>query len=211
MRHFLLRLALTSLNLVVLNITPQTSLAHQVELSTDVGATLHIEPDDTPKAGEVTEIWFALTRKGGQSIPLAACDCALAVYATPAEAQPILEPPLNPVSAEGYADIPGAQFTFPTVGAYELVLTGQPQTEKDFAPFELRFDVLVAAGSALKSPTQPEAQSKNPSDNGSETIASSADLTLPSDQRSPRLIALITGGAIALLAMGIVLWRRRSQ
>ncbi|NJL42274.1 MAG: hypothetical protein HC935_00390 [Pseudanabaena sp. SU_2_4] len=51
--------------------------AHQVEISSDVGATLHIEPDDKPKAGQPTQVWFALTTKGGQVIPLSACDCQL--------------------------------------------------------------------------------------------------------------------------------------
>lgn len=43
--------------------------AHKVKTTADVGATLHIEPNDTPRAGEVTRAWFALTRKGGKVIP----------------------------------------------------------------------------------------------------------------------------------------------
>ncbi|MGB0564006.1 MAG: hypothetical protein ACPGVO_19730, partial [Spirulinaceae cyanobacterium] len=90
-------------------------LAHQIELADGVGATLHIEPNDTPKAGEPSEVWFALTRRGGEIIPLADCDCTLTVYSgsqTAAETDsetdtdPLLEPTLQPVAAEGYEAIP---------------------------------------------------------------------------------------------------------
>lgn len=176
-----------------------------MELSRDVGATLHIEPDDTPKAGEVTQLWFALTRKGGVAIPLADCDCALAVYTTPVAAEPWLEPELTPISAEGYAAIPGAQFTFPAVGAYELVLTGQPQANQNFAPFELRFEVLVAAGSAASEP-QLKQQPEPPPAEESDAIAPS-----PHNSNSPSRTGLIVGGiggAIAILTVGFVMWQQ---
>lgn len=132
------------------------AIAHLVEISGDVGATLHIEPNDRPRAGEPSLTWFALTREGGRSIPLDACNCELAVYARSTSTdEPIQEPPLRAISAEGYQDIPGTEITFPEVGAYELVLRGEPITPEDFQPFELRFDITVAAGQAVQPPTQP--------------------------------------------------------
>ncbi|ERN41124.1 hypothetical protein KR51_00023870 [Rubidibacter lacunae KORDI 51-2] len=120
--------------------------AHQVEIQNDVGATLHIEPDDTPQAGRPTLAWFALTRRGGRTIPLSQCDCSLAVYALPLNAgePPLLTPPLQPVDAERYAGIPGAELTFPDPGAYRLQLSGSPQAGEDFTPFEFAFDVTVS-------------------------------------------------------------------
>ena len=118
------------------------TVAHQVEVAEDVGATLHIEPNDIPLAGAPSDIWFALTQTGGIIVPLEDCDCFLAVY--DASNTEIATPSLTPVSAEGYADIPGASVTFPAVGAYELVLTGTPANDKQFAPFTLRFEVTVA-------------------------------------------------------------------
>ena len=130
--------------------TSSRALAHQVEVQADVGATLHIEPDDTPRAGEEVLAWFALTRKGGQTIPLKDCDCTLAVSVQSGRSQatPTLEPALKAVEAEGYEGIPGATFTFPEVGAYTLVINGTPKQANDFTPFELAFDVTVAAVSA---------------------------------------------------------------
>jgi hypothetical protein len=125
-----------------------SALAHKVEVSADVGATLHIEPNDTPRAGETALAWFALTRKGGKAIPLAQCDCQLAVYAEPhIPGEPaLLEPSLQAVNAERFQSIPGADITFPKPGIYQLQLTGKPKPGANFQPFEFKFDVTVAVG-----------------------------------------------------------------
>lgn len=120
--------------------------AHQVQVSGEVGGTLHIEPQDNPRAGVASQAWFALARRGGQTVPLSACHCQLQVYARPRRQgdAPILSPALQAVSAEGRQGIPGATVTFPRAGAYELVLRGRPVTSGAFTPFELRFPVTVA-------------------------------------------------------------------
>ncbi|MEI6445649.1 MAG: hypothetical protein WCO29_21595 [Nostocales cyanobacterium ELA583] len=126
-------------------------LAHTVKISADVGGTVHLEPNDNPRAGEVTQAWFALTRKGGKVIPLKDCNCQLAIYAEPhvAGEPALLEPPLKPIQAERYEGIPGAEITFPKPGAYQLQLTGKPVTEGSFKPFEFEFVVTVATGQAV--------------------------------------------------------------
>ncbi|MFM2061690.1 MAG: hypothetical protein RLZZ507_1360 [Cyanobacteriota bacterium] len=125
--------------------------AHTVKISGDIGGTIHIEPNDNPRAGEAAQTWFALTRKGGKVLPLKECNCQLAIYAephTPGEPA-LLEPPLKPVDAERYQGIPGAEITFPKPGVYELQLSGKPATDASFRPFELKFQVTVAAGKAV--------------------------------------------------------------
>ncbi|MGK7891623.1 MAG: hypothetical protein AB4042_20020 [Leptolyngbyaceae cyanobacterium] len=121
-------------------------MAHQVEIAGDVGGTIHIEPNDTPRAGEEALTWFALTKRGGQVIPLSSCDCSLAVYRRPYRQgdEAIATPSLRAISAEGYNGIPGADIVFPNPGAYELVLTGEPLTAGAFSSFELIFSVTVA-------------------------------------------------------------------
>jgi hypothetical protein len=120
--------------------------AHEVQISNDVGGTLHIEPNDNPKAGTASLAWFALTRRGGQSIPLSECNCSLMVYAQPRgqNDSPIQQPTLTATTAEGRQGIPSATITFPRAGAYELVLQGRPNSSGSFTPFELRFSVTVA-------------------------------------------------------------------
>lgn len=125
-----------------------SSLAHTVEISNEVGGTLHVEPNDSPQAGKPNLIWFALTRRGGQPIALSECNCTLAVYQEPRQQNdaPVQQPTLNATSAEGRQGIPSATVTFPHLGSYELVLQGTPTTAGTFAPFELKFSVTVAQG-----------------------------------------------------------------
>ncbi|HEY9800705.1 MAG TPA: hypothetical protein V6D25_10125 [Leptolyngbyaceae cyanobacterium] len=142
-------LLLGCVSLSIIDTYPAT--AHKVETTPDVGATLHIEPNDNPRAGESTLTWFALTRKGGKVIPLVQCNCQLAVYAqphTPGEPA-LLEPSLKPVNAEIYQGIPGADINFPKPGIYQLQLTGKPTSGANFKPFEFKFEVTVAAGNRV--------------------------------------------------------------
>ncbi|WP_244142021.1 hypothetical protein [aff. Roholtiella sp. LEGE 12411] len=142
------------LNCLVISITNiHAASAHSVKIAADVGGTLHIEPNDNPRAGEPTQAWFALTRKGGRVIPLAQCNCQLAVYAQPYAPgePPLLEPSLNPVAAERYQGIPGAEIVFPKPGIYQLQLNGKPVSGASFKPFKFQFEVTVAAGTSNSS------------------------------------------------------------
>lgn len=125
--------------------------AHEVKTATDVGATLHIEPNDNPRAGKPAKTWFILTHKGGKVIPLAECDCHLAVYNEPHKDEdkqpPLLQPTLQPVTVENYQNIPGTVITFPKPGGYELDLDGKPTDGKSFQPFELEFEATVIENS----------------------------------------------------------------
>lgn len=140
-------LFLSCLVISITNIYPVS--AHKVEVAGDVGGTLHIEPNDNPRAGEPSQAWFALTRRGGRVIPLSQCNCQLAVYAQPYAAgePPLLEPLLEPVAAERYQGIPGAEVVFPKPGIYQLQLNGKPVSGARFKPFEFKFEVTVAGGS----------------------------------------------------------------
>ncbi|MFH7245580.1 MAG: hypothetical protein ACHWZW_22320 [Spirulina sp.] len=131
-----------------------------MQTSDTVGGTLHLEPNDTPRAQEDTLIWLALTQRGGRVIPLEDCDCTLRIYQGD---RMLAQPYLQPTSAEGYQGIPSATFLFPAVGTYTLVFEGQPVNEATFAPFELGYTVTVAAAApaapeptTTDMPTEPE-------------------------------------------------------
>ena len=127
--------------------------AHKIEIHLDVGATMHIEPNDAPRTGESALTWFALTQKGGRIIPLNECNCKLSVYSqTSPEGTPLQQPILKAVSQESYQGIPAATITFPAAGAYQLQLQGKPKNEAKFSPFELKFDVNVVPGVVAPSP-----------------------------------------------------------
>jgi hypothetical protein len=142
--------------LVIGIISNSVASAHNVKTTADVGGTIHIQPNDNPRAGERSQVWVALTRKGGKVIPLKECNCQLAVYAEPhSPGEPaLLEPSLQAISAERYKGIPGSEITFPKPGAYLLQLSGKPASGASFQPFKLKFEVTVAAGSASATETQ---------------------------------------------------------
>jgi hypothetical protein len=126
------------------------SAAHQVETSKagDVAATFHIEPNHQPKVGKPSRTWFALTRRGGQVIPLAQCACTLSVYAMPrtkGKTSPLLRPQLTAATVEKYKGIPSTNITFAKAGRYELVLQGKPKSGGNFQPFEFSYEVTVGS------------------------------------------------------------------
>ncbi|MEM8605420.1 MAG: hypothetical protein AAGF24_16485 [Cyanobacteria bacterium P01_H01_bin.121] len=185
------RLNSNPLNSNPLNRIPLNSsvIAHQIQIDQTVGATKHIEPNDNPRAGEPSVVWFALTQKGGASIPLSDCDCQLTVYAQD-QTEPFATPELNPITAEGYEGIPSATVTFPAVGAYRLRLQGQPEAEQDFAAFELEFDVLVAqaARSSVNTPmAAPNSAAESNASVEPESPAEQANLSEP-DAATPETL-----------------------
>ncbi|MGF1576222.1 MAG: hypothetical protein ACFCU9_09850 [Cyanophyceae cyanobacterium] len=134
---------LVGILLLSLAVTPVE--AHTIKADGEVGVLFHLEPDHNPRAGDPALVWFALTRRGGEAIGFDACDCRLAVYAAPfnPDADPVLEPELEPIDAESFVGIPGAEVVFPAVGAYVLELRGDPLMEGDFDPFRLTYEVTV--------------------------------------------------------------------
>ena len=122
--------------------------AHNVEVSEDVACTFHITPNHNPKVGKPSLAWFALTRKGGKSLPFSECDCQLNVYSQPrnAESKPIMNPELKGIDTEQYQEIPGAEITFPKAGVYDLEITGSAKDGKSFKPFKFNYSVTVTGG-----------------------------------------------------------------
>ncbi|WP_019498882.1 hypothetical protein [Pseudanabaena sp. PCC 6802] len=188
--------------------------AHEVEISGEVGATLHIEPDDRAKAGEPTQVWFALTEKGGKVIPLSECDCKLKVYTGKQTDKPLVEPPLKAIAVEQYQGIPGAEVTFPNVGAYKLELSGSPKSGAKFSPFNLSYDVVVAGkvetAKESPKPEQKPAETENKSGNKAEKLSEVSRQT-ESDSNTPLWWIVPTG---ILLTAGVVvgaIWLLRSD
>jgi hypothetical protein len=118
----------------------------QMATSTTVGATMHLEPNDMPHAGQASPTWFMLTQRGGSIIPPANCRCEIAVYDANNQDLSVgtntIHHPLSTVSVNQHQAI-GTTVTFPAAGNYTVVLSGQSQ-DKSFDPFELIFPVIVS-------------------------------------------------------------------
>ena len=138
---------LASLLASVVLITPVE--AHEVETApaADIAATFHLEPNHQPKAGKPSRAWFALTRRGGQIIPLSQCACMLVIYSLPRpsrQSPPLIKPNLTAVNVEKYQGIPSANVIFPKAGRYTLELSGKAKAGGNFQPFKLSYDVTVS-------------------------------------------------------------------
>ena len=187
-------------------------LAHSIKVSGDVAATFHIEPHHNPKAGEPSQAWFALTHPGGAIIPLAQCDCKLAIHLEPhkEEDAPLLAPSLQPISIEKYQGIPSAAITFPKPGAYEIELSGKPKAGAKFQPFELSYTVIVTTGAASTViPSTEEIAGKH---SHIENSATSQKAISSTRQPSPWLAPLAIGGTIVGIgAVGFMLQRLKKR
>jgi hypothetical protein len=193
--------------------------AHKVEISGDIAGLWHVEPNHSPKAGEPAQVWIALTQAGGAIVPLEQCDCKLEIYSAPRTAgeTPVLEPPLEAISAEQYQGIPGAEVIFPEAGEYELQLSGAPQSGADFQPFELSYTAIVGRGTAAPSadpstqtantPAEETQTANNPS---TEEPTSDDSQTIPANQTHSSRLPLITL-VVALILGGLGLIVRQSK
>lgn len=124
--------------LAALLLTPTPALAHELVRSGNVGALLHIEPDDEPVVGTANRTWFETNQRGGKPINLTNCTCALSVYQGSVRpgAKPVSSPRLRTEKNKLTADL-----VFPQEGAYTLVLTGTPKPGATFNPFRLEWVV----------------------------------------------------------------------
>jgi hypothetical protein len=118
-------------------------LAHTVKVTGDVAAIFHVEPNHNPRAGQQALIWAALTKRGGQGIPLSQCNCQMAIYSSPRGSQPIARLSLRSINAEQYRGAIAANATFPRAGRYEIELSGSPKAGASFQPFRLTYSVSV--------------------------------------------------------------------
>jgi hypothetical protein len=178
MFYFSDRLTLTSMVglLFVSPLIGKPVFAHKVEVTADVAGTWHVEPNHAPKAGAPAQVWIALTRRGGELLPLAQSNCQLNVYAMPRSEgdQPVLKPTLEAITAEQYEGIPGAEVVFPKTGLYELELGCTPKTAGDFIPFQMNYQVTVATAVSPAALTEsplaelPEAEANPQASPGSE-------------------------------------------
>ncbi|MBI4783906.1 MAG: hypothetical protein HY785_21690 [Oscillatoriophycideae cyanobacterium NC_groundwater_1537_Pr4_S-0.65um_50_18] len=119
---------------------PSIAYRQQVASSNSVGASIHLEPNDTPQANQASPMQFVLTQRGGGLIPPESCACQVAIYnsANQTIAQNI---PLSTASTKASQAIE-AMITFPAADSYTVVLSGQSKDDT-FQPFELIFPVIV--------------------------------------------------------------------
>lgn len=130
--------------------------AHVLKIDGNIGATLHIDPDDDPIAGEQSGFFFEFKDKQNAFTPVG-CDCTFSISESGKE---IYSQPLFQNNSQPSLDNASVFFTFPQRDVYQVKVTGKPLVQNAFQPFVLTYDVRVAREAT---PTPPPTTSQNTS------------------------------------------------
>lgn len=118
---------------------PPIASAHFLETDNNIGAVLHVDPNDDPIAKSPAAFFFAFKDKQNKFQPKN-CDCTFLIYEHGNE---IFSQPLfanNDTPSLSNASI---FYTFPKIDVYEVVVTGEPFTKGSFQPFTLTWNFRV--------------------------------------------------------------------
>lgn len=134
---------------------PTNTSAHVLQYSGSIGAVLHVNPEDDPIAGDISNFFFEFKDKKNKFIP-ANCDCKAKILKDGKEiySQDLFKDNTNP----SLTNI-SFSYTFPTIGIYSIVVDGKAR-DSSFEDFNLKYDVRVARG-VSNVPTPISSQSQN--------------------------------------------------
>ncbi len=115
---------LTLVVLIVMNLFfTHPVMAHALKTDGTLGAILHIDPDDSPIAGDLSTFVFEFTTTNGQ-FSIDQCQCQVSITQSDKE-----------VYHQQLSDI-AFTYVFPEKDIYQLTVTGKPQ-------FKLKWDIRV--------------------------------------------------------------------
>jgi hypothetical protein len=113
-------------------------MAHFVKSDSEIGAVLHVDPGDDPKAGEESNIIFEF-KDLNNKFNLTNCDCSIVIYK---EGQEIFSERLAPVAPDQNLSSV-TSFVFPEKNVYKIKVNGK-SNENLYPEFMLEYDVRVA-------------------------------------------------------------------
>lgn len=125
-------------------LVPGVASAHVLKVDGDIGAVLHINPDDNPTVGESTDYVMSFEDASGR-FSLPKCDCMVSIVRN---GQTLVTKPL----ANSGNEISENHYTFTKPGVYDMRFTGTPKQSGNFQPFTLDYEVRVTDGQANKRP-----------------------------------------------------------
>lgn len=124
--------------LVAVFVTTGLASAHVLKQDNGITGILHIPPEDNPSAGQPTEMDESFGDQAGR-FSLPDCDCMMSIKGGGKVLQTV---PLKPYFSGATLDSV-ATVQFPTVGVYDVVVTGRAKDHK-FPDFQLDYLVRVA-------------------------------------------------------------------
>lgn len=125
--------------LYTIYLTP-TTFAHVLKTDGNIGAVLHIDPDDDPIAGQQSGFFFEFKDKTNKFKP-ENCNCTFSILRADKE---IFTQPLFQNSSSPSLTSASIFFTFPEKDVYQIKVKGLPNTPDAFQQFELTYDIRVA-------------------------------------------------------------------
>jgi hypothetical protein len=117
----------------------QTAQAHVLATDNNIGAILHVDPNDDPIAGEQAGFLFEFLDKQNKFQPKI-CDCTFLISENGVEifSQPLFK--LNPNPSLNQASV---FYTFPKIDVYQIQVIGTPTVPNGFQPFTLTWNWRV--------------------------------------------------------------------
>lgn len=123
---------------------PAIASAHVLKVDDDIGAVLHINPDDNPTTGDSTDYILSFDDDTGK-FSLPKCNCGVSIIEN---GKTIATKPLVVSSSQ----VSENHYTFLKPDVYDIRFTGTPKTPDAFQPFTLDYEVRVTDG---QTNTQP--------------------------------------------------------
>lgn len=140
-RIFLLGLILFG----AISILPSGVSAHILETNGNIGAVLHIDPDDDPIAGQQAGFFFEFKDKQNKFDPKL-CDCTFIISE---QGKQIFSQDLFASNSTPSLDNASVFYTFPKRDVYQVQVAGKPLAPNGFQPFTLTYNIRVDQGTNI--------------------------------------------------------------
>ncbi|MGH7203099.1 MAG: hypothetical protein ACREHC_01505 [Candidatus Levyibacteriota bacterium] len=118
---------------------PQQVFAHFLATDKNIGAVLHVDPNDEPIAGSQASFFFEFKDKENKFDPQN-CDCTFLIKENDNTiySQPLFQDNNKPSLNNAHV-----VYTFPQKDVYQVQVVGKPNTLNAFAPFTLSWDFRI--------------------------------------------------------------------
>lgn len=113
--------------------------AHFLATDKNIGAVLHVDPTDEPVVGAQTSFFFEFKDKDNKFNP-ENCDCSFNIFENGRNvySQPLFQTVTKPSLTNA-----AVFYTFSEKGAYEIRVSGKPNSANKFSSFNLKWNLRV--------------------------------------------------------------------
>lgn len=118
---------------------PQITNAHFLETDNNIGAILHVDPNDDPTVGKQASFFFDFKDKQNK-FRADSCNC---VFLIKENGKEIFSQPLFQNNATPSLENTSVFYTFPKIDVYEVVVSGKPTVSGTFQSFRLSWNFRI--------------------------------------------------------------------